>query len=86
MRPRYIGPYQILRRIGGVAYELELPTSLASVHLVFHISMLNKCIGDYFLVLPIEKINMKDFLVYEEEPIAILERQVQKLRNKEIVG
>jgi len=46
LSPRYIGPYQIVRKIGKVAYELELPADLGGVHPVFHVSMLRKCIGD----------------------------------------
>ena len=46
LSPRYVGPYEILQRVGEVAYELELPTELASVHPVFHVSMLKKCLGD----------------------------------------
>ncbi|KAF3633574.1 hypothetical protein FXO37_26962 [Capsicum annuum] len=86
LSPHYIGPYYILRRIGGVAYELNLPASLASVHSVFHVSILKKCIGDHSLVFPIEEINVKDFLSYEEEPIAILDPQVRKLRSNEIAS
>ncbi|WMV58132.1 hypothetical protein MTR67_051517 [Solanum verrucosum] len=52
LSPRYVGPYQILRRIGKVAYELELPNELASVHLVFHVSMLKKCVGDPTSIIP----------------------------------
>ncbi|WMV32362.1 hypothetical protein MTR67_025747 [Solanum verrucosum] len=44
LSPQYIGPYRITKRIGNVAYELELPQELAVVHPVFHISMLKKCI------------------------------------------
>ena len=40
LSPRYIGPYRIVKRVGNVAYELELPQDLAVVHPVFHISML----------------------------------------------
>ena len=58
LSPRYIGPYQILGKIGGVVYELELPAILGSIHLLFHISMLKKCIGDHSLVLPAEEIKV----------------------------
>ncbi|XP_047259150.1 uncharacterized protein LOC124891457 [Capsicum annuum] len=76
LSPRYIGPYHITRRIDGVTYELDLPVSLASVHSVFHVSMLKKHIEDHSLVLPVEEVNVKDSLSYEEEPVAILDRQV----------
>ncbi|KAF3684468.1 hypothetical protein FXO38_00255 [Capsicum annuum] len=75
-----------LKRIGTVAYELELPASLGSVHPVFHVSMLKKCIGDHSMVLPVEGIKVTDTLSYEEEPIEILDRQVRKLRSKEIAS
>ena len=40
LSPRYVGPCEILQKIGKVAYELRLPSKLTLVHLVFHISML----------------------------------------------
>lgn len=46
LSPRFIEPYQTLWRIGKVAYELELPSGLELVNQIFHISMLQKCIGD----------------------------------------
>ena len=46
LSPRYIGPFEILKKIGEVAYELALPPSLSSVHLVFHVSMLRKYVGE----------------------------------------
>ena len=52
LSPRYIGPYKITRRFGQVVYELELPQELSLVHPVFHVSMLQKCIGDPSLSLP----------------------------------
>ncbi|XP_047259197.1 uncharacterized protein LOC124894414 [Capsicum annuum] len=53
---------------------------------VFHVSMLKKCIGDHSLVLPVEKIKVTDSLSYEEEPIPTLDRQVRRLRNKGIAS
>ncbi|WMV30170.1 hypothetical protein MTR67_023555 [Solanum verrucosum] len=82
--PRYIGPYRISKRIGNVDYELELPQELAAVHPVFYISMFKKCMGDPSLITPTKDIGIKDNLTYEEIPVHILDRQVCKLRTKEV--
>ena len=81
---KYNGPYEILQCAGEVAYELSLPAELASVHPVFHVSMLKKCLGDPALILPIKGLGFDENLSYEEVPIEILDRQVKRLRNKEI--
>ncbi|WMV46596.1 hypothetical protein MTR67_039981 [Solanum verrucosum] len=86
LSPRYLGPYQILRHVGKVAYELDLPTELASVHPAFHVSMLKKCVGDPTSIVPLEGLGVKKNLSYEEVPIEILDRQVKKLRNKEVAS
>ncbi|WMV37485.1 hypothetical protein MTR67_030870 [Solanum verrucosum] len=86
LSPRYIGPYRISKRIGNVTYELELPPALSAVHPVFHISMLKKCMGDPSLIIPTENIGIKDNLSYEEVPVEILDRQVRKLRTKEVAS
>ncbi|WMV41902.1 hypothetical protein MTR67_035287 [Solanum verrucosum] len=84
--PRYIGPYRISKRMGNVAYELELPQELAAVHPVFPISMLKKSIGDPSLIIQTENIEIKDSLSYEEILVQILDRQVHKLRTKEVAS
>ncbi|WMV58942.1 hypothetical protein MTR67_052327 [Solanum verrucosum] len=66
LSPWYTGPYKIPKRIGNIAYELELPQDLVAVHLVFHISMLKKCMGDSSLIIPTEDSVIKDSLSYEE--------------------
>ncbi|WMV08208.1 hypothetical protein MTR67_001593 [Solanum verrucosum] len=86
LSPRYIGPYRIAKRISNVSYELELPQELAMVRLVFHISMLKKCIGDPSLILPTESIRIKDNLSYEEIPVQILDHQVRRLRTKDVAS
>ncbi|WMV25792.1 hypothetical protein MTR67_019177 [Solanum verrucosum] len=83
--PRYIRPYRISKTISNVAYELELPLELEAVHPVFHmISMLKKCMSDPSLIIPTEDIGIKDNLSYEEIHVEILDRQVRKLRTKEV--
>ncbi|KAH0695075.1 hypothetical protein KY285_022172 [Solanum tuberosum] len=86
LSPQYIGPYPIAKRIGDVAYELELPHELAAVYPVFNISMLKNCIGDPSLILPTESVRIKDGLSYEEIPVQILDRQVRRLRTKEVAS
>ncbi|WMV55173.1 hypothetical protein MTR67_048558 [Solanum verrucosum] len=86
LSPWYIGPYGISKRIGSVAYELELPSELAAVHLVLHSAMLKKCTGDPSLIIPTKHIGIKDNLSYEEIPIQILDCPVRKLRAKEVAS
>src|SRR5688572_29753850 len=86
LSPRYIGPYKILKRVGNVAYEIELPNDLAKVHPVFHVSMLRKFIGDVDTIVTLEDVSIEDDLTYEEVPVEILDRQVKKLRNKEVAS
>ncbi|CAM8886602.1 unnamed protein product [Rhodiola kirilowii] len=80
---RYIGPFEILERVGSVAYRLALPSTLSSVHPLFHILMVRKYILDPSHVLEYERLHMGDTLSYDEQPVAILDRQVKRLRNKE---
>ncbi|WMV54418.1 hypothetical protein MTR67_047803, partial [Solanum verrucosum] len=86
LSPRYIGPYRISKRVGNVAYKLELPQELAAVHPVFHISMLKKYMGDHSLIIPTEDIGINDSLSYEKIPVQILDRQVRKLSTKEVAS
>ena len=77
LSPRYISSYQIVCRIGKVAYELELPGNLGDVHLVFHVSILCKCFGDLSRVFPVDDIQVAEELTYKEQPVAILDRQLE---------
>jgi len=86
LSPRYVGPYQILKHVGKVAYELDLPNKLAPIHPVFHVSMLKKCIGDLVSIIPLEGLGVHESLSYEDVPVKILNRQVKRLRNKEIAS
>ncbi|WMV37910.1 hypothetical protein MTR67_031295 [Solanum verrucosum] len=84
LSPRYLGPYQILKRVGKVAYVLELSADLAAVHPIFHISLLKKFVGDPASLVPLKTVAVKDSLSFEDVPVEILDRQVRRLRNKEV--
>ncbi|XP_075085141.1 uncharacterized protein LOC142168361 [Nicotiana tabacum] len=85
LSPRFIGPYEILDRVGAVAYRLTLPPELSFIHPVFHVSMLRKCMSDSSQVIEAPTIPLDEKLSYEEEPMTIVDMQVRKLRSKEIV-
>ncbi|GJS51156.1 putative reverse transcriptase domain-containing protein [Tanacetum coccineum] len=84
LNPRYIGPLQIIERIGPVAYHLELPQELSRVHNVFHVYNLKKCLSDDTLVIPLEEIQLDDKLNFVEEPIEIIDREVKQLKRSRI--
>ena len=84
LSPQYIGPYRIVERIGEVAYRLELPPELDHIHDVFHVSMLCRYIPDLSHVLTEQPVEIQENLTYEEEPVQILDRREQVLRDKTI--
>jgi len=86
LSPRYIGPYEILDRIGSVAYKLALPPRLSAVHPVFHVSMLRRYVRDNSHKIQPEDVELDENLTYEEGPISILDRQMRQLRSKKIAS
>ncbi|KAL4023841.1 hypothetical protein IC575_017609 [Cucumis melo] len=84
LSPRFVGPFEILERIGLVAYRLALPPSLSAVHDVFHVSMLRKYVPDPSHVVDYEPLEIDENLSYVEQPVEVLAREVKTLRNKQI--
>ncbi|XP_070017318.1 uncharacterized protein [Nicotiana sylvestris] len=81
---RFIGPFEVLRRVREVAYELALPPSLPGVQSVFHVSMLWKYNADMSHVLNFNTIQLDESLGYEDDPFAIIDRKVCQLMSKRI--
>jgi hypothetical protein len=84
LSPRYIGPFLIFRRVGEMAYQLELPAILSDVHNVFHISQLKKCLRVPEEQLPMEELSVWSDLTYMEYPVKIFDTLTRVTRNKVI--
>ena len=85
LNPRFIGPYEVIEKVGPMAYKLALPPDLEKIHNVFHVSMLRRYRSDPSHVVSTETIELRPDLTYEEEPVEILARKVKELRNKKIL-
>ena len=81
LNPTYIGPFEILARIGPVAYKLRLPQELSNIHPVFHVSNLKKCLSDETLVIPLDEIEINENLNFVEELIEIMDREIKRTKQ-----
>ena len=84
LSPRFIRPYEVIEKVGPVAYKLALPPDLEKIHNVFHVSMLRRCRSYPSHIVSSETIELRLDLTYEEEPVEILAREVKELHNKKI--
>ncbi|GKE89704.1 putative reverse transcriptase domain-containing protein, partial [Tanacetum coccineum] len=84
LAPRFVGPFEIIEKVGPVTYRLDLPEELNDVHDTFHVSNLKKCLVDPTLKVPLDEIQVDAKLNFVEEPIEILEREFKKLKRSRI--
>jgi hypothetical protein len=85
LAPRYIGLYRVQKKIGAVAYRLELPERMADIHLVFHVSQLKRCLRvPEKERVPKEEIALQTHLRYQEVPVKILDTIRKRTRNSEV--
>lgn len=76
----------MVRRVGKVSYELELPMEMILIYSFFHVSMLRKFISDANSIVALEDVNIEENLSYEKVPVEISDQQVKRLRKKEIAS
>nr|GEZ62813.1 putative reverse transcriptase domain-containing protein [Tanacetum cinerariifolium] len=84
LNPRYVGPFNVLERIGDGAYKLDLPEELSRVHNTFHVSNLKKCHADEPLVVSLDGLHFNDKLQFVEETVEIMDREVKRLKRSRI--
>ncbi|GJV39698.1 putative reverse transcriptase domain-containing protein [Tanacetum coccineum] len=85
LAPRYMGQFEMVERVGPVAYRLRLPQELSSIHDTFHVPNLKKCLPDANLQVPLEEIKIDDKFHFVEELVEIVEREVKNLKRKIIL-
>ncbi|XP_073045319.1 uncharacterized protein [Primulina eburnea] len=84
LHPRFVGPFEVIERIGTVAYRLSLPENISGIHNVFHVSQLRKCKVDSAQLIDHQQIDLEDNLTYEEKPVKILDQRIKELRGRPI--
>ncbi|GJW13628.1 putative reverse transcriptase domain-containing protein [Tanacetum coccineum] len=84
LAPRFVGPFEIIKKVGLVAYWLDFPEELNGVHDTFHVSNLKKCLADPTLQVPLNEIQVDAKLNFMEQPVEILEREFKKLKRSRI--
>ncbi|GJW69045.1 hypothetical protein Tco_0123469, partial [Tanacetum coccineum] len=84
LSPRYVGPFEILERIGPVAYLLRLPEELADVHDTFRVSNLRKCLAKDSLHVSLDEIKIDKTLCFIKEPVEIMDCDVTSLKRSRI--
>ncbi|GKA30091.1 putative reverse transcriptase domain-containing protein [Tanacetum coccineum] len=84
LAPRFVGPFDIIEKVGLVAYRLDFPEELNGVHDTFHVSNIKKCLADPTLQVPLDEIRVYAKLNFIEEPVEILEREFKKLKRSRI--
>jgi hypothetical protein len=84
LAPRYVGPYQITKRIGSLAHQLALSKTMEGVHPAFHVSQLKMCEKEVEeMQVPMELLDLQDTVGYAEHP-EILDRAVKETRRTTI--
>ncbi|GJS62181.1 putative reverse transcriptase domain-containing protein [Tanacetum coccineum] len=84
LAPRFVRSFEIIEKVGPVAYRLDLPKELNGVHDKFHVSNLKNCLADPTLQVRLDEIRVDGKLNFVEEHVEILEIEFKKLKRSRI--
>ncbi|GJU10956.1 hypothetical protein Tco_1133352 [Tanacetum coccineum] len=85
LNPIYVGPFQVLAKVGAISYKLELPQEPSRVHNTFHVSNLKKCYADEPIVVPLDGLHIDNKHHFVEETVEIMDREVKRLRQSRVL-
>ncbi|GJT86828.1 putative reverse transcriptase domain-containing protein [Tanacetum coccineum] len=71
---------RVMLKVSPLAYKLELPENLSSIHNTFHVSNLKKCLSDEYLIIPMKELQLNDKLNFIEEPVEVMDREIKQLK------
>ncbi|XP_050900258.1 uncharacterized protein LOC127107009 [Lathyrus oleraceus] len=86
LTPRFIGLFDIIQRVGEVAYRVVLPPYILNLHEVFHVSQLRKYIPDLSHVIKLDDVQLREKLTHENLLLRTEDRKVKHLQGKEIAS
>ncbi|GJR14075.1 putative reverse transcriptase domain-containing protein [Tanacetum coccineum] len=75
---------RVMLKVSPLAYKLELPEELSSIHNTFHVSNLKKCLSDESLIIPMKELQLDDKLNFVEEPVEVMDRVIKQLKRSHI--
>ncbi|XP_076921895.1 uncharacterized protein LOC143583487 [Bidens hawaiensis] len=84
LAPRFIGPFEILDRVGPVAYRLKLPIELSNIHLVFHASNLKKCLAEGNLNIPLDEVSIYETKHFVDQPVEFMDQKDKVTKKSHI--
>jgi hypothetical protein len=84
LAPRYIGPFEVIKICGPVAYRIQLPSQLAAIHNIFHVSQLRKCVKVPTEIIDPQATEIESDLTYIEHPIKVLDTKERSTRRETI--
>ncbi|KAK1427781.1 hypothetical protein QVD17_16476 [Tagetes erecta] len=82
LSPCFVGTFKVIKRVGPVAYQLQLPEKMNGIHDVFHVSNLRKCLADDTLKTPLEDVEVDENLKFKEQPLQVEYKQLKRLKRK----